>query len=37
MGVGQDVLPMCDKANFEIYTGIKREPVEVNEERHARG
>ena len=28
---------MCDKGNFEIYTGINREPVEVIEERLARG
>ena len=28
---------MCDKGNFEIYTGINRESVEVNEERLARG
>ena len=28
---------MCDKGNFEIYTGINREPVEVNEERLAKG
>ena len=28
---------MCNKGNFEIYTGIDREPVEVNEERLARG
>ena len=25
---------MCDKGNFEIYTGINREPVEVNEKRN---
>ena len=28
---------MCDKGNFEIYTSINREPVEVNEGRHAKG
>ena len=26
---------MSDKGNFEMYTGINREPVEVNEERLA--
>ena len=24
---------MCDKGSFEIYKGINRDPVEVNEER----
>ena len=28
---------MCDKGNFEIYTGINRELVEVNGERLDRG
>ena len=28
---------MCDKDNFGIYWGINREPVEVKEERLARG
>ena len=28
---------MCNKGNFEIYTRINREPVEINKERHARG
>ena len=28
---------ICDKANFEIYTRINWEPVEVNEERLVRG
>ena len=28
---------MCDKGNLEIYMGINREPVEVNEAGLARG
>ena len=34
MGLVKVYCLMCDKGNFEIYTGINREPVEVNEERN---